>query len=63
MSSASVTFSSTAIGFPDSSRIIESWDMARFSSCTDSRMAGMSDTPQNFFGSRRLGMMTKGMKP
>ncbi len=55
MSWASVTFSSTAIGFPDSSRIIESCVIARFSSRSGSFIASRSDTPQNCFGSRRLG--------
>ena len=55
MSCDSLTFSSTAMGLPESSRISESCESARFSSRTDSRMGGMSDVPQNCFGSRWLG--------
>jgi len=50
-----LSLSSTAMGFPDSSRIIERCERARLSSRTDSLIGGKSDTPQNRFGSRRLG--------
>jgi hypothetical protein len=40
------------IGLPDSSRIRESCDIARFSSRSGSFRATRSDTPQNCFGSR-----------
>ena len=55
MSCASVTFSSTAIGLPDSSSMSESWDIARFSSRSGSLSATRSETPQNCFGSRTFG--------
>src|SRR4030067_1164863 len=55
MSSDSSTFSSTAMGLPESSRMRESWLMARFSSRCDSIIGGKSEVPQNFLGSRRLG--------
>ena len=55
MSADSVTFSSTAIGLPLSSRIIESCVSARLSSRTGSLITGRSGAPQNFFGSRMFG--------
>jgi Recombinase/Resolvase, N terminal domain len=42
-------------GLPDSSRIKESCDIARFSSRSGSFSATRSDTPQNCFGSRTFG--------
>jgi Resolvase, N terminal domain/Recombinase len=42
-------------GLPDSSRISESCDMARFSSRKGSFSATRSETPQNCFGSRTFG--------
>jgi len=63
MSSAEAMFSRTAMGLPESSRIRDSWDRARFSSLWGWIMSGISELPQNFLGSLRLGKMTKGIKP
>jgi len=50
-------------GTSDSSRIRESWLRARFSSRCGWTREGISEVPQNFLGSRRLGKITKGIKP
>ena len=51
------------MGFPENSRILDSWLRALFSSRCGWTRVGMSEVPQNFLGALRFGKMTNGMKP